>query len=164
MTVSFMTTIDRLDHLINTHYLLISQQIVQEVGGLNTRLLCTVNEVLSWQCGLTPLKDGQAYVTITSQRMQKLQVKLGDQVSVMLTEDTTEYGLDMPEELQVALDQDPISHERYKKLVGGKQRFIIRYVLEVKNSQLRVDRALLILRNLKSMAPGKESFRGLVVK
>jgi hypothetical protein len=44
------------------------------------------------------------------------------------------------------------------------QRYIIHYVASVKSSQLKIDRAFLLLTNLKKLPKGKETFRAMLGK
>lgn len=163
MATDFITTVESLEHL-GGHYFRIPAAIVEAVGGWNTRLQCTVNDRLTWPCGLTALGEGDGYITLNKTRMTQLKVRAGDEVRLSLTPDNSEYGLEVPEELREVLSLDPEGQRRFDKLVGGKQRFIIRTVVEVKNSQLRIDRALRLIDNLKRLPEGRESFAGLGAK
>lgn len=163
MATVFVTTVESLEHL-GGHYFRIPASVVEAVGGWNTRLQCTVNNRLTWPCGLTALREGDGYITLNKTRMMQLKVRVGDEVQLSLSPDDSEYGLDVPEELREVLALDPEGQRRFDRLVGGKQRFIIRTVVEVKNSQLRIDRALRLIDNLKRLPEGKESFAGLAAK
>ncbi|MGZ4056577.1 MAG: YdeI/OmpD-associated family protein, partial [Bacteroidia bacterium] len=58
--------------------------------------------------------------------------------------------------------QDEEGMRRFKMLTKGKQRYIIYYVAMVKSSQKRIDRAILLITNLKKTKEGKESFREML--
>ncbi|GAB3165735.1 YdeI/OmpD-associated family protein [Telluribacter humicola] len=161
----FTTHIHNLDYLMGMTYLEIPPEVVQQLGGsFSTRLVCTVNGTLSWQCGLVALGQGAAYISISAKRMKTLKVRLGDEVQVSLVRDESEYGVPVPEELQELFEQDPEGYERFQQLAPGKQRYIINYVATVKNSQLRVDRAIRLIGNLKRLPAGKEAFRAILGK
>jgi hypothetical protein len=121
-------------------------------------LLCTVNKDLSFQAGMVALGNGNAYITLNAARMKKLGVKFGDTVTVELQPDSSKYGMDIPEELAELLKQDEEGKRRFKMLPPGKQRYIIYYVGQVKSSQLRVERAVKLITNLKKTKEGKEEF------
>jgi hypothetical protein len=162
--MKFTSRISRLSHL-NTHYIEIPVNTVKKLGGqFNVRLLCTLNHSLTFQCGIVALGEGKGYISLNAKRLQALQLKNGDSVQVELTNDTSEFGADVPEELAEAFSQDAKGFERFLALPPGKQRFIIRHVSAVKNSQLKIDRALSLLENLKKLAPGKETFKGMIGK
>jgi len=68
----------------------------------------------------------------------------------------------VPEELEELLRQDPEGERRFEMLTPGRQRYIIHYVNQVKSSQLRINRAMLLIGNLKKQPEGKESFRAML--
>ena len=148
---------------MGVHYVEVPQEVVQQLGGrLKVRLLCTVNEKVTFQCGLVALGNGSGYITLNAQRMKQAGLRNGDRVTVALAKDESTYGVEMPPELAELLDQDAEGMERFQGLPPGKQRYIIQYVGGVKNSQLRIDCALLLIGNLKRLPRGKESFRQML--
>jgi hypothetical protein len=160
--MKFDSSISKLDHL-NTHYIEIPVTIVKKLGGkFNVRLLCTLNNKLTFQCGIVALGEGKGYISINAKRLATLNLKKGDKVDVQLKKDDSEFGADVPEELAEVFAQDQEGFQRFEKLVAGKQRFIIRHVTTVKSSQLRIERALSLINNLKRLAPGKETFKGML--
>lgn len=163
--LTFDTHIDTLEYLLGANYLHIPADIVRKLGGIKApRLICTVNGKLSFQCGLMALSQGNAYITINKARMKKLNLKAGDEVTVKLEKDDSEYGLPMSEELETVLNQDREGFRRFKLLTPGVQRYIIQYVNTVKNPQLRIDRSLMLIYNLKQTMEGKETFRAILGK
>lgn len=162
--VSFKTHIDKLSYL-NTFYLEIPANVVKKIGGIGKmRLLCEVNKKITFQCGLMSLPEGKAYISINSKRMKELGVEQGDTVDIRLTEDKSEFGVDVPEELTELFKQDPEGKKRFDQLKPGMQRYILNYVAIVKSPQLRVDRAFLLISNLKTLPIGKENFREMLGK
>jgi hypothetical protein len=163
--ISYTTSIQRLEHFINTHYLEVPFEVIQQLGGkLKVRLLCTVNQKLTFQCGLVALGNGSGYITLTKKRMQDLGVAYQDQVEVTLELDTSTYGTPVPEELSEVLLQDPEAAARFHQLKDGLKRYVIQHVAGVKSSQLRIDRALLVMNNLKRLPLGKETFKEMLAK
>ena len=108
------------------------------------------------------LSNGDAYITINAKRMKQLHVTFGSKVQIELKKDKSKYGMQMPEELKELLAQDKEGMKRFKLLPPGKQRYIIYYVAMVKSTQLRIDRAILLIENLKKLPIGKESFREML--
>jgi hypothetical protein len=160
--MKFTSSISKLDHL-NTHYIEISASIVKKLGGkFNVRLLCTLNNQLTFQCGIVALGKGKGYISINAKRLEALKLKRGDKVKVSLEQDDSEFGAEVPEELTEVFAQDQEAFQRFEKLIPGKQRFIIRHVSAVKNSQLKIERAILLMHNLKKLTPGKETFKGML--
>lgn len=163
--VSFKTHIDKLSYL-KTFYLEIPENVVKKIGGFSskTRLFCEVNKAVKFQCGLMALGEGKAYISINSKRMKEAGAEYGDRVSVTLSEDKSEYGVEVPEELTELFKQDPEGKRRFDLLTPGKKRYILNYIGTVKNTQLRIDRAFLLITNLKTLPLGKESFREMLGK
>lgn len=163
--LSFTTTIGILKHLKGMHYLEIPKQVVTKIGGIGAkRLLCNVNQQLTYPAGLVALGEGKAYITISTKRMKELGVAKDDEVKVTLTEDTSEYGIDMPEELAELLKQDSEGKHRFDLLPPSVKRYVLNYVAAVKSQQLRIERAFLLISNLKQIPLGKENFRRMLGK
>jgi len=162
--ISFKTHIAKLSYL-KTFYLEIPDTVVKKIGGIGkVRLLCEVNKAITFQCGLMSLPEGKAYISINSKRMKELGVGEGDIVAVILTEDKGEFGVDVPEELTELFKQDPEGKRRFDLLKPGMQRYILNFVNTVKNPQLRVDKAFMLISNLKNLTLGKETFKEILGK
>ena len=163
-SISFKTHIDKLSYL-KTFYLEIPAPIVKKIGDIGkVRLLCEVNKQITFQCGLMSLPESKAYISINSKRMKELGVGNGDTVAVILTEDESEFGVDVPEELTELFKQDPEGKRRFDLLKPGMQRYILNFVNTVKSPQLRVDKAFMLITNLKNLTPGKETFKEILGK
>lgn len=162
--ISFKTHIDKLSYL-KTFYLEVPAAIVKAIGGIGKqRLICEVNKQLKFQCGLMSLPEGKAYISINSKRMKELGVENGDSVHIILTEDKSEFGVDVPEELQELFKQDTEGKRRFDLLKPGMQRYILNYVNTVKSPHLRLDKAFMLISNLKNLTPGKETFKEMLGK
>lgn len=123
------------------------------------RLIFKVNGKVEFPCGLMAMKNGTAYISINKKRMKEAGATAGDTVLVELKEDKSKYGMPMPEKLNEVLLSDPEGKERFEKLTPGKQRNIIHFVSSIKSSQLKIDRALKLINNLKLLPAGKEKVR-----
>lgn len=130
----------------------------------NQRLMIALNGGTPGHGGVVSLGNQTGYISIKGKILKDLHLSLGDTVNIMLTEDTTEFGMEFPEELQEILRQDPEAERRFNALPMGKRRYIIYTVLQVKNSQLRIDRAWKMMTNLKNAPEGKESFKDILGK
>ncbi|AKQ47425.1 hypothetical protein TH63_01730 [Rufibacter radiotolerans] len=161
--LQFTTHIGKLEHLMGTHYLEVPANVVQALGGkFNVRLHCTVNSTITYQCGIVALGQGRAYITLTKARLKQLGLKEGSPASVLLQKDDSEFGTPVPEELAELLRQDDAGKARFDQLKPGMQRYIINHVSAVKSSQLRIDRSITLLENLKRLIPGQETFREIL--
>ncbi len=133
-------------------------------GRYNQRVLVTVNDTITWQGGIVVYGEGFGYVTFSKARMKQLNVLEGDTVSVELQKDTSEFGHEFPEELEIVLAQDPEAKKRFADLTPGKQRTIIYYILQAKGSDKRIERSVLYMRNLVLCPLGKETMPMIMKK
>lgn len=79
---------------------------------------------------------------------------------VTIDRDLSEYGHEMPEELQVLMDQDEEGASYFKSLTPGKQRMMVYTVTKVKNPESRMKKALAIIHHLK-LAQGNLDYKQL---
>jgi hypothetical protein len=150
------------DSKLYIHHLVVPQQLHASLGGLRARLVCHLLGD-SFSCALMPRGDGEGYVMINKARMKKLNLRPGMELEVTFTPEKEPYGMPMPEVLQAILDTDPEASERFHQLTAGKQRNIIHYVASVKSPDLRIERGLKLLNNLKALPRGKETVREIIL-
>jgi len=163
--ISFESHIGKLDYLLGVNYIFIPSSVLNKCGGIKSgRWICHLQNQIKFQCGFVSLAEGNAYITINKTRMKKLNLQTGDHVKVQLEKDESQYGLDMCEELATLLQQDYEGLARFNKLSPGIQRYIIFHVSQVKNVNLRLDRSLLLIGNLKQIPEGKETFKAILGK
>ncbi len=72
-----------------------------------------------------------------------------DYFSVILNEDTSKYGVEVPEEFEAVMMSDPDAFEIFEAFTKGKQRGIIYMILRFKSSQKKIDKLLILCENLK---------------
>ncbi len=92
---------------------------------------------------------GNYHITFNQVNQKKLGVLPTDYFTVELSKDTSKYGVEMPEEFEAVLQSDPEALTIFESLTPGKKRSLIYYILKIKNSQTRIDKALVITENLK---------------
>ena len=67
--ITYKTKIYKLEHLVGMHYLEVPPDIIDKLGGkFKMRLLCTVNNKLTFQGGLVALGNGSGYISINMGR------------------------------------------------------------------------------------------------
>ncbi len=95
-------------------------------------------------------RRGEGFFMMFGKQNQKsLGVFPNDYFQLQLFEDTSKYGVEMPEEFQVVLESDPEAMEHFDSLTDGRKRGLIYSILRYKNSQTRIDKALILSENLK---------------
>lgn len=127
------------------------------------RYLAKIGEI-TWPCAIMPINKGDGYIIVNKTNAKKLAIRDGDTLNFELDEDSSEYGMPMPEELQVLLDQDEYGKQRFDELTKGKQRNIIYFVSQSKSSQVRIDRAIQLIEKLKLLPAGKVDIGALFRK
>ena len=95
-------------------------------------------------------KYRERYVITFGKRYQKeLGIFPNDYFQLQFFEDTSKYGVDVPEELEAVLDGDPEALQILESFTKGKIRSIIYMISRYKNSQTRIDKSLILCNNLK---------------
>ncbi len=157
--VAYTTNIYRLAHL-GGHYVEVTPDIMARLNAKpGARLICSINKTIPFPCGLVSLGNGSAYIILSAKRMKEAVIKPNQEVTVYLKLDLSPYGMEMPEELAILLEEDAIGKSRFDQLTPGKQRTLMYAITAVKNPQLRIDRAIRYIENLKKQPLGKESIR-----
>lgn len=148
--MQFSSRIDRFEgDLWHYHVLISAEQAEAFVQDNDRRVVCTINGTHTFQCALMPDGKGDFFINLNKDIRKKLGLVLGQEVSIILAPDESEYGLPMPEEFAELLAQDEEGSRRFHALTPGKQRSLIYQVGNVKNPDKRINRGLVILDHLK---------------
>ena len=106
-----------------------------------TRLICTLDQYLTYPCGLNHLGNGDYYIILSKSNLKQLEKSLGSLVELSLVEDPNPLGVEIPKILQVLLEQDTMLQHKFEALTDGKKRGIIHQLNRIKNIDLQVSRA-----------------------
>ncbi|MEM9821090.1 MAG: DUF1905 domain-containing protein, partial [Bacteroidota bacterium] len=90
-----------------------------------TRLICRLEDQVEFQCGLNHLGDGHFFIILSKKNLALVDKQLGDRLHFHLREDPNPLGVDMPEVLEVLLEQDGQLKIKFNQLTLGKRRGII---------------------------------------
>ena len=95
-------------------------------------------------------KRGDTYYMMFGKRYQKeLGIFPNDYFKLQFFEDTSKYGVAMPEELEAVFLGDPDAFDIFESLTAGKKRGLIYAITRFKNTQTRIDKSLVLCENLK---------------
>jgi Bacteriocin-protection, YdeI or OmpD-Associated/Domain of unknown function (DUF1905) len=83
---------------------------------------------------------------------EKIGKSFGDEVAIELEEDLETRQVDVPPDLQQALEADPTALAFFNRLSFTHQREYVRWVTEAKRDQTRLDR---VQRTIKMLTQGK---------
>jgi len=82
--------------------------------------------------------------------MKKQRLNVGDSLAVIVEEDTSKYGVPMPEEMEELLLQDPEGEAVFHALTAGKIRSLLFKVNGFKSVDKRIEKSIIILEHLKA--------------
>lgn len=130
------------------YYLKVDAEIVNQFEKKRaTRLICVIDDKISYSCGLNHLGDGNFFLIVATAKLKQLNKSLGDWVAVDIYEDPNPLGVEEPEVLKVLLEQDSDAKKRYDALSDGKKRSLIYSIIKVKNIDLQVQKILTFLES-----------------
>ena len=119
------------------------------IQGTNRRIIIAINDSDSIKCALMPDGKGAWFILMNKQIRDKLGLNLGESVQVEIEKDSSEYGLDMPDEFRELLNQEEEAKVYFDNLTPGKKRNLIYIISKVKNTDSRLRKALAIVQHLK---------------
>lgn len=144
-------TLARFNSKLWHFHILVPSRVAGPLGqGGSRRVVCTINHTITFQCALMHDGDGGFFININAAIRNKLNLREGDTVTYTLSEDDSEYGLNMPIEFQELLHQDPEGDTLFQRLTPGKKRTLIYMVTTPKSADIRIRKGLCILNHLKA--------------
>ncbi len=147
-----MSTLAFETHLHSGHTFIVPDKIAHNFLDQGyKRVIVTIlfeNRSTSFHAAIQKFKN-QYHITFNKANQKKMKIFPSDYFTVQLNEDTSKYGVEMPEEFDAVLQSDPEAFEIFESLTDGKKRSLIYFILKIKNSQNRINKALIITENLK---------------
>jgi hypothetical protein len=130
------------------YYLKIDAEIVNQFEKKrHTRMICHLDEKLSFRCGLNHLGDGNFFIIVSGKILEQLNKKLGSKIYYKIEEDPDQLGVEVPEVLSTVLEQDEELKDIYNKITDGKKRSLIYTILKTKNIDKQVQDITTFLNN-----------------
>lgn len=140
-------------------HFVVDDSVVQEIKSLKIkRLICEINKQIKINCALQSMGNGTYYVMVNKTLQKKLGIKIGEPIDINLKEDTSKYGLPLPEEMEEIMAQDPEVDRIFHSLTPGKQRSLLYLIGKPKTTESRIKKAVLISRYIVDV-DGKIDFR-----
>ena len=87
---------------------------------------------------LVPMGNGKLFLPVKAEIRKKIGKKQGDHVKIVLFPDND--PLEIPEDLQLCLDDEPRALTFFRSLSESEQMFYIQWVTDAKREQTKVDR------------------------
>jgi antitoxin component of MazEF toxin-antitoxin module len=113
------------------------------------RVLAILNNKVELHCALVREKAAGFCIMISARVMKELGVRSGDTVRVHLQSDQSPLQFSVPEELQEVLNTDEGAKNVFDTLTDGRKRGLAALVLQVKSTDKRIERSLVIAEKLK---------------
>lgn len=143
------------------HHFVVPDDTVQAIKEKGVkRLICSINKVVEYNCSLLSDGNGTYYINCNKENRKALGATTGSKIQIMLTEDTSKYGMPVPEEMEEILSQDEEANRVFHLLTPGKQRSLLYQIGKPKGTESRIKKAIGITRYLKSTG-GKLDFKEL---
>jgi hypothetical protein len=158
--VVYETVFSRFDHGLWSYHFPVPEDIARLfISGSERRVICTINQAHTMHSAIMPDK-GNWFIMINRVLKEKLRLNVGDKVRIALEKDSSEFGMPMPEEMQICMDMDESGKAFFLNLTPGKQRSLIYIVSKVKNPELKIRKSLAILHHL-NVNKGKLDYKML---
>ena len=124
-------------------YLRIEADIINQFERKrHKRLICHLDDKISFSCGLNHLGDGNFFLIIAGKHLDQLGKKPGNTVDYRIEEDPNPLGVEVPEVLSTLLMQDEDLKAIYEKISDGKKRALIFAILKIKNIDKQVEKSI----------------------
>ncbi len=139
--------------LANKQRVIIPHTVLQPFIDRNQKRVKVVarfnNRHIEFYAALIKSKTNIYSIYFSNGKQKELGIYMNDYFTLQFFEDQSKYGVELSEELEAVLLSDHEGYLIFEGLTPGKQRSIIYTIQRYKTAQSRVDKALLIIENLK---------------
>jgi hypothetical protein len=112
------------------------------------RWLCSVNESEPLHSGLMGNGEGGYFILLNKSFCKRHHLREGDVLKIHLEPDQSEYGMPVSDEFIEVFNQTEGAWKYFDALTPGKQRNLIYFVGNVKSSDIKIRRALVVCNHL----------------
>ena len=131
------------------HYLELPNEFAEPMRATgHKRWVCTIQDVLTWHCGLLPTGEGTWFVVLSKAKMEAVEAHVGDWLNVDMVPDTSKYGMPLPEDLEDILADDPEFERRFDAMLPGKRRNAIHQIASAKTPETAAKRIIKLMQQL----------------
>ena len=96
---------------------------------------------------LMPMKDGNLFLAVRLEIRKKIKKKEGDLVHVIFF--TDDEPLELPEEMLLCLEEEPIALKFFKSLSQSEQKLYIQWIYSAKKEETKIDRLAKTINRLQ---------------
>ncbi len=149
-TYQFAAELERFEGKGAWYYILYPNSVDEEFGTKGRlRVLGTMNG-FEVDRALIPQGDGTHVFILGGELRKKLGVRLGDRIEMEFHVNPNPNHIDLPEELEVALEMEPDLQVVYDRQTPGTKRGISYWINSGKRPETRAKRAAEIMRRFAS--------------
>ena len=149
MAIEFKVQLQRINSELWQYLFSVPNEIAKSfIEGDNRRVICTVEGRIKYHCALMPDGKGGYFILLNQSRRTELGIVLGETFQVKLEKDTSELGMPISDELMEAFDQFPEAKVHFENFTPGRKRTLIYWVDNVKSSEIKIRRALVLMNHL----------------
>ena len=159
--IKFKASLEKFEEGLYKYHIKVSDSITETVSSWrkDKRVSISLPNVPNFQAAIMQ-KHGIHYIMLNQQRRKLIGKELGEEITCTLEKASNDIGISIAPEIQAAFDLDKKAEKYFKQLTPGKQRSLLHIIEKIKNSQLRIDRSLIIAEHLKQNL-GKLDFKQL---
>ena len=124
------------------------------------RVVCRINDEGEVHAGLMHDGQGGYFMLVSKPLCKRYGLKVGEEATLVLRPDNSDYGMPVPEEASELWDLDPEAREVFHTLTPGHQRNLLYQIDKLKRLESRAKKTVQIHEYLKSVN-GKLDYREL---
>jgi hypothetical protein len=127
----------------------VSEQLLDKLGGGKRPLVVvTINGSYGYRSAVGKMSN-KFMISLSAENRKNANVKGGDAVEIDLALDTAPRTVDIPEDLQKALDKNKTAKTNFEKLAPGKKKTIVLSISEAKTEATKMRRIEKAMESLK---------------
>lgn len=131
-------------------HIMVPHDIYQQYANTGTsRIIATFDGSNPVHNAFLSDKERGQYIKMSKGIMKEKNLAIGQEIEVCLREDTSKYGMPIPEEMEELLTLDPDGEKLFHSLTPGKIRSLLFKVNGYKSSDKRIEKSVIILEHLK---------------
>ncbi len=141
-----------------TQIIVVPRPVVEELGGKAVKRVLVTLHGQTLRLGLLPMGAGQRYLMVNKDLCQRLSIRVGQELILTLAPDPNPDYVELPAELNEALEAWPEAEATFQRQSGAMRRAMARHVDEARQPETRARRAVELAERL---ARGGHPFRNL---
>jgi hypothetical protein len=112
------------------------------------RVICTI-EGYQFKCSLLPMGDGTHAIYVRKAIRNRIRKDIGDEVHLIIEPDLSPRVIEIPEDFQWLLDDDPELKQKFEKLSFSVREFTINYINEARLPETRARRIEQLIERIR---------------